>query len=167
MSKSSRHLSGEKKMSKSLPQVRILLWYKGLFVLGLSIAKVLWKVLEYFLQQYFMSVDEKNPNIHTLKCQTEFCGSFAGATTVPKPLIGKYIWPPPLSPPRSVQVFKEDQSWQLTSFPCQKGLKQLLANSGFVHCKQYDVSHKSPSRFPWTRAASERNRAARSSLSLF
>lgn len=41
---------GEKNRSKSLPQVQILLWNKGLFVLVLSIAKVLWKVLEYFLQ---------------------------------------------------------------------------------------------------------------------
>lgn len=64
---------GKKKenRSKTTPQVWILLWNKGPLVRVLSTAKILWKVLEYFLQWYFMSVAEKRKKKYrTPKCLT-------------------------------------------------------------------------------------------------
>lgn len=52
--------------SKSLPQVWILLWNKGLFVLVPSAAKVLWKSLEYFFSGILYQRVKKEKHTHTL-----------------------------------------------------------------------------------------------------
>lgn len=128
----------------------MLLWNKGLFVLELSAAIVLWKSLEYFFCSsiLYQRVKKEKPSphfCHTTKVRFSFVITLKVQKLELKiQLTGKHSLPSN----KNFERIKLTTYTSYISFPCQKGLNTFVVNSKFAYCKRYNANHNSPTHFP-------------------